>query len=166
MSYPNGIRLGSPSIRQGFFRLLVFAGLITFALTDRAGAQIVTIGAGGLLSKRPIEPVFELHAETAPILESRAYLTLSWTDESAKPTVISAAEYPAIHYGDGFTGIGAGLLWLEANDYKPYPMLVSSTVIPLPVERTSFVLIGSVLPFEKFDWSVVFKVGVTLLFIR
>jgi hypothetical protein len=71
-----------------------------------------------------------------------------------------------MHFGQAFTGLGAGLLWLETNDYKPYAMLVSSTVIPLPVCRTSVVLIGSVLPFEDFDWSIVLKVGVTLVFIR
>jgi hypothetical protein len=45
-------------------------------------------------------------------------------------------------------------------------MLVSTTVVPLPVPRTSFVLIASTLPFEQFDWSLVLKIGVTLLFVR
>ena len=145
---------------------IVIAGFAILTLTGSAGAQIVTIGAGGLVSKHPAEVVYELHGETPPFFNSRAYITLSWTRESAKPAVISAAEYPVLHYGDGFTGLGAGLLWLEVNDYQPYTMLVSTTVIPLPVPRTSFVMIGSVLPFEKFDWSVVFKIGFTLFFIR
>ena len=131
-----------------------------------ADAQIVTAGGGVLLSERPPEPVAELHGETPPFLGSRAYLTLSWTDESLKPTVISAVERPVLTYGEAFTGLGAGLLWVDANNYRPYPMLVSSTVIPLPVKKVSFVLIGSTLPFEDFDWSVVLKLGVTLVFVR
>lgn len=45
-------------------------------------------------------------------------------------------------------------------------MLVSSTVLPLPIPRTSVVLIGSTLPFQDFDWSLVLKVGITVLFVR
>lgn len=121
---------------------------------------------GVLVSKRPTEPVAELHGETPPFARTRAYVTLSWTDQSVNPTIISAVERPVLHFGRAFAGLGAGLLWLEANDYQPYPMLVSSTVVPLPVPRTSFVLIGSTLPFENFDWSLVLKVGVTIVFIR
>jgi hypothetical protein len=131
-----------------------------------AAGQVVTVGGGALLSERPAEPVIELHAETPPFARWRAYATLSWTDESAAPTVITAGERPLVRWGTGFTGLGAGLLWLEARDYEPDPMLVSSTVLPLPVPRTSLVVIGSTLPFEDFDWSLVLKVGITVLFIR
>lgn len=80
--------------------------------------------------------------------------------------MITAAERPVRRAGSAFTGLGAGLLWLEANDYAPYPMLVSSTVVPLPLPRTSFVAIVSTLPFEDFDWSLVLKLGVTVWFQR
>ena len=119
-----------------------------------------------LLSKRPAETVAELHGETPPFAGTRGYVTLSWTDESAKPTIISAAERPVLHVGRAFTSLGVGLLYIRAKDYQPDAMLVSSTVIPLPVPRTSFVLIGSTLPFEDFDWSLLLKVGVTVAFIR
>lgn len=118
------------------------------------------------MTERSTEPVAELHGETPPLVGARAYTTLSWTDESARPTLITAAERPVLQVGSAFVGLGAGLLWLEANDYAPYPMLVSSTVVPLPVPRTSFVTIASTLPFERFDWSLVFKLGVTVLFVR
>lgn len=132
-----------------------------------AGAQLVTVGAGALVTERATEPVAELHAETPPLaLDARGYVTLSWTDESGAPTLITAAERPALRVGRAYAGLGGGLLWLEANDYEPYPMLVSSTVVPLPVPRTSFVLIASTLPFEEFDWSLVLKLGVTVLFVR
>ena len=71
-----------------------------------------------------------------------------------------------LHVGRAFAGIGAGLLWLETNDYRPYPILVGSAVVPLPVPRTSFVVIGSAQPFQEFDWSLVLKVGVTIWFVR
>ena len=68
------------------------------------------------MTKRSTEPVAELHGETPPLAGARAYVTLSWTDESAKPTVISAAERPVVHVGRAFAGVGVGLLWLETND--------------------------------------------------
>jgi hypothetical protein len=147
-----------------------YIGLITVvlgaAISDVAEAQLATVGAGLLISNRPSEPVAELHAETAPVHSARAYVTLSWTDESAKPTVISAAERPLLATGATATGIGGGLLWLEVNDYRPYPIVVSSTVIPLPIPRTAAVAIASVQPFQDFAWSLVVKVGVTLWFVR
>ena len=63
-------------------------------------------------------------------------------------------------------GLGAGLLWVEMDGYHTYPVLVSSTAVPLPVPRLSFVAIASTLPSEDWDWSVVLKVGVTVLFVR
>lgn len=149
------------------------SGLLGLAVTlsflfvvPSAQAQLATAGAGALVTKRATEPVAELHGESPPFAELRAYVTLSWTDESAAPTIITAGERPVVRVGRAFAGLGAGLLWLEANDYRPFPMLVSSTVVPLPVPRTSFVLIASTLPFEDFDWSLVLKVGVTLVFVR
>ncbi len=131
-----------------------------------AGAQLVTVGVGVLFTEHATEPVAELHAETPPVWNARAYVTLSWTDDSGAPTVITAAERPVLRVGRAFTGLGAGLLWLEPADYNPYFTLISSTVVPLPIPRTSFVLIGSTLPFDDFDWSLVAKVGVTVLFVR
>lgn len=148
-------------------RATLLIGALALALAPDAVAQLATAGAGVLITERPEQPVFELHGETPPFAaDARAYLTLSWTDESWAPTVISAAELPVLHFGDAFTGVGAGLLWLEGNDYRPYPMLVSGTVVPLPLPRTSFVMIASTLPFENFAWSLVLKIGVTLVFVR
>jgi hypothetical protein len=145
----------------------LLVGTLTIALASNAVAQLATAGAGVLITQRPEQPVFELHGETPPLgSDARAYLTLSWTDESWAPTVISAAEKPLLFYGNAFTAAGAGLLWLEINGYRPYPMLVSTTVAPLPIPRTSFVMIASTLPFESFEWSLVLKFGVTVLFIR
>lgn len=142
------------------------AVLAVMAVATGASAQIVTVGGGVLLSDRPTEPVFELHAETPPLGAWRAYGTLSWTDESIRPTLIAAAERPVLRNGDAYTGIGAGLLAPEATDYGVEAMLVSTTVLPLPIPRTSFVLVASTLPFESFDWSVVAKIGITAFFGR
>lgn len=131
-----------------------------------AEAQFATIGAGVLLADRLREAVGELHAETPPFLASRAYLTLSWTNDSARPTIISAAERSVLRSKAALIGAGAGLLWLEGNDYRPYPIVVSSTVLPLPLPRTAVVAIASTQPFQDFAWSVVFKVGVTVWFVR
>jgi hypothetical protein len=131
-----------------------------------APAQLLTVGGGALVTERSTDLVGELHGATPPLAGARAYVTLSWTEINAGPTVITAVERPILRVGRAFIGAGAGLLWLEGNDYRPYPMLVSSTVVPLPVPRTSFVLIASTLPFEDFDWSLVLKVGVTVVFVR
>ncbi|MFQ5948897.1 MAG: hypothetical protein ACE5KX_08560, partial [Acidimicrobiia bacterium] len=129
-------------------------------------AQLATAGGGVLVTERSTEPVGELHGESPPLFGARAYVTISWTDESWSPTLITAAERPVLRVGRAFSGLGAGLLWIEPNGYQPYPMLVSSTVVPLPLPRTSLVAIASTLPFEAFDWSLVLKLGVTVLFIR
>ena len=142
-------------------RRTAFTVALVMALPVVGEAQFATVGVGMLVSKRPPEPVAELHAETPPVFSSRGYVTLSWTDESAKPTVITAAERSVINTRVSFTGLGVGLLWLEFNDYKPYPIVVSSTVVPLPLPRTAGVVIVSTQPFQDFEWSLVLKVGVT-----
>jgi hypothetical protein len=146
------------------------AALLLIAILSTApstlNAQFATVGGGALLSKRDPEPVAELHAETPPAFRTRAYFTLSWTDESSKPTVITAAERSILSSRRALVGLGAGLLWLEGNDYEPYPIIVSSTVIPLPIPRTAIVAIGSTQPFQDFEWSVVVKVGFTFWFVR
>lgn len=149
------------SMRQISLTIAVLAAALPVAVE----AQLATVGAGALLSNRSPEPVGELHAETPPVFASRAYVTLSWTDESAKPTVITAAER-ALLQRKVMVGLGAGLLWLEGNDYRPYPIIVSSTVVPMPIPRTALVAIGSTQPFQQFEWSLVLKVGVTLWFVR
>ena len=143
------------------------AGLVLMAVWPSvAGAQFATVGAGMLIADKFHEPVGELHAETPPLFRSRAYLTLSWTDESAKPTVITAAERQLVASKVALVGLGAGLLWLEGNDYRPYPIVVSSTIVPLPIPRTAVVAIASTQPFQDFEWSLVLKVGVTFWFVR
>lgn len=147
-------------------RALLGAGLLLVVWSADVRAQFATVGGGVLLSSRSPQPVAELHAETPPFLEIRAYGTLSWTDDSWAPTVITAAERQLVNTGVSMTGLGAGLLWLEGNDYRPYPILVSSTVIPLPIPRTAVVAIGSTQPFQDFEWSLVLKVGFTVWFRR
>lgn len=146
-------------------RALACAGMLGLAAAPAAG-QIGTIGAGALFSEWPTEPIFYLHGETPPLAEWRGYLTLLWTDESARPTVITIAERPVLRFGNGFTGLGAGLLWPEVTDYDPEPMLVSRTVVPVPIPRTTVVVTGSTLPFQDFDWSVGLVLDVTLVFVR
>ena len=147
-------------------RAVVGFGVLSVVLVVPSEAQFATVGGGVLMSNRTPEPVAELHAETPPILAARAYVTMSWTDESTKPTVITASERSVAHVGRAFFGLGAGLLWLDVNEYRPYPILVSSTVVPLPVPRTSMVAIASTQPFQDFEWSLVLKVGVTVWFVR
>ena len=152
--------------RRRFVRAVLGAGLLMCVSTVGVEAQFATVGAGVLLSNRSPQPVGELHAETPPVLKTRAYLTLSWTDESWAPTLITAAERQLVAAGPVMVGLGAGLLWLEGNDYRPYPILVSSTVFQLPIPRTSIVAIGSTQPFQDFEWSLVLKLGVTVWFRR
>ena len=150
-------------MHRGVLSLIILAVTLLPVAGD---AQLATVGAGVLMSDRAPEPVGELHAATPPVLASRAYVTLSWTDESGMPTIITAAERSIVREKAVLVGLGAGLLWLEGNDYRPYPIVVSSTVVPLPLPRTAVVAIGSTQPFQDFAWSVVLKIGVTIWFVR
>jgi hypothetical protein len=131
-----------------------------------AEAQFATVSAGLLVSKRVPDPIAELHAETPPVHDTRGWITLSWTDESARPTVITSVEHALLHIKGASTGLGVGVLWLEPDDYKPYPIIVSSNVVPVPIPRTSLIAIASTQPFQDFDWSVAIEVSVTLWFVR
>ena len=146
--------------------LRITGAVLLLACSRDAVAQLATVGVGALLSERPTEIVYELHVASPPVHQTRAYTTFSWTDDSAKPTLITAAERSVIRTPVATTGLGAGLLWLEVNDYRPYPIMVSSTVIPLPIPRTSGVVIASTQPFQEWAWSVVLKVGVLAWFRR
>ncbi len=147
-------------------RTVFIAGALSVAMGATNEAQLATVGAGVLLSKRSPQPVAELHVESPPVHHARVYATVSWTDESAKPTLITAGERAVWQVGGARGGIGAGLLWLEVNEYRPYPILLSSTVVPLPIRRTAVVGIVSTQPFQRFEWSVVLKVGITVWFVR
>lgn len=131
-----------------------------------AGAQLATFGAGALLSNRSPQPVFELHVSSPPFYRIRAYTTFSWTDDSPKPTLITAAERSIVSTRAASVGLGGGLLWLDANDYRPYPIIVSSAVVPLGIPRVSAVAIASTQPFQDFEWSLVVKVAVLAWFER
>lgn len=153
-------------LKRGMLRSMASVSFLSLGMVAPCEAQLATVGTGALLSSRSPEPVAELHAETPPVLGARAYTTVSWTDESVRPTLISAAERPVVNVGSAFAGLGGGLLWLDANDYRPYPILVSSVVVPLPAPRMSVVAIGSTQPFQDFEWSLVLKLGVTVWFVR
>src|SRR2546422_3914894 len=58
-----------------------------------AEAQFATLSAGALVSNQVPVAIGELHAETPPVRATRGWITLSWTDESAKPTVITSVEH-------------------------------------------------------------------------
>lgn len=150
--------------RQSKLRSIVFALLPLVHPISEASAQLATVGAGALFSRRPPEPVFELHLASPPTYRARGYTTFSWTDDSAKPTLITAGERTVFASRSSSVGLGAGLLWLDANEYRPYPIIVSSAVVPLAIRRTSFVAIASTQPFQEWEWSLVIKVGVLAWF--
>ncbi len=141
--------------------------IISSFLVSIAHAQFATLGGGMLVTERPLKGVAEINVQTPPFYNSRAYVTFSWTNESAKPTYIAAVERKIFGIDKVFaTGLGAGMLMIEPRDYKPDFMLVSSTFVPLPIPRTALVVIGSVLPFEKFEWSLILKVGWAIWFVE
>jgi hypothetical protein len=129
-------------------------------------AQRVSLGAGVLLSARPSEPSFDIHIDSPPFHKTRAELTLAWNDKSSKPTVITEAERSLIDSKWFAFDAGAGLLWLEANDYRPFPAIITTTVVPLPIPRVAIVAIGSTQPFQDFEWSLVLKGSISLFFGR
>ena len=112
----------------------------------------------------PVDPVAELFVTSPPVVyEFRAYLTTSWVLDEIQPTFITAADRAVWRTGYHTTTLGAGVLWLQPANYTPYPILVSTTLIFLPIPRTMLVGIGSVQPFQDWSWSIVAKVAVTLV---
>jgi len=140
---------------------LLFA-LISIACPRAGHAQRAFLGAGIVLSDFSSLPDFDLHLDSPPWRATRAELTLAWSDESAKPTVITEAERSIIDSKALAVDLGAGLLWFEANDYRPFPAIISTIVVPLPIPRTALVAIPDVQPFQDFEWALVLKVSLTL----
>ncbi|MGH7520071.1 MAG: hypothetical protein ACREMI_02215 [Gemmatimonadales bacterium] len=138
--------------------LAVFSTTLILA----AAAQRVAVGVGVLLSNRPSAPSFDLHIDGPPLYKTRAELTLAWNDKSAKPTVITELERSIIDTKAFAFDLGAGLLWLDANEYRPFPAIISTTVVPLPIPRLAIVAIGSTQPFQDFEWSLVLKGSMSL----
>lgn len=143
-------------------RTALSLAVLSSILVLAAGAQRVSLGAGVLLSDRPSEPSFDLHIDSPPFYKIRAELTLAWNDKSSKPTVITEAERSLVDTKWFAFDAGAGLLWLEANDYRPFPAIISTTVLPLPVPRATIVGVASTQPFQDFEWSLVLKVSISL----
>jgi hypothetical protein len=135
--------------------------LITVAATTVPG-QRLSVDAGILVGNFPSEPVFELHGDSPPFWASRASFTISWTDESAKPAVITEVERSLVDAKALSIGLGGGLLWLDDNHYRPYPIIISTTFVPIPIPRTGIVAIASTQPFQQFDWSLVVSLSVGL----
>jgi hypothetical protein len=143
-------------------RTALSLAVLSTTLALAAGAQRVSLGVGVLLSNRPSEPSFDLHIDSPPFYKTRAELTLAWNDKSNNPTVITEAERSIIDTKAFAFDLGGGLLWLEANDYRPFPAIISTTVVPLPVPRTAIVAIASTQPFQDFEWSLVLKGSISL----
>lgn len=143
-------------------RTALSLAVVITTLTLAARAQRVSLGAGVLLSDRPSEPTYNLHIDSPPFHKIRAELTLSWNDQSSNPTVITEAERSIIDTRAFAFDVGGGLLWLEANEYRPLPAIISTAVVPLPIPRAAIVAVGSTQPFQDFAWSLVLKVGISL----
>jgi hypothetical protein len=130
-------------------------------------AQVGTLGAGALFTKSAVNPVGEAYLATPPVYGIRAYGIGSWTDDSWAPTLITAVERVVLPTPYSFTTLGAGLVWPEFKDYRPFPILTSTTVVPLTVPAPlSVVIVGSTQPFQDFEWTIVTKVAVTVFFVR
>ena len=146
---------------------LALAALFLLAVPARASAQMGTLGAGALITEGNADGVAEIYLGAPPLKGFRVYGIGSWTEGSWSPTFITAVEREAITTPISFTTLGAGLVWPEFKDYRGYPILTSTTVVPLPFsESLSFVVVGSTQPFQDYQWTVVAKLAVTLFFSR
>ncbi len=143
-------------------RTALSLAVVSTTLALAAAAQRLSVGAGVLLSDRPSEPTYNIHFDSPPFSKTRAMLTLSWNDQSSKPTIITEAERSIVDTRSFALDAGAGLLWISFNEYRPYPILISTAVVPLPMPRAAIVAVGSTQPFQDFAWSLVLKVGITV----
>lgn len=143
-------------------RTALVLAIIGAACPTAGAAQRVFLGAGIVLGDFSSEPDFDLHIDSPPWHATRAELTLAWSDQSAKPTVITEVERSFIDTKALAVDVGAGLLWFDAHEYRPFPAIISTIVVPLPIPRTALVAIPDVQPFQDFEWALVLKVSLTL----
>jgi hypothetical protein len=136
--------------------------LVGAVLAVPVQGQRLSIDAGLLVGNFPSEPVFEIHGDSPPFWSSRAAFTVSWTDDSFKPALITEAQRSLVDAKTISIGLGAGLLWLEDNHYRPYPIIISTTFVPVPIPRTGLVAVAATQPFQEFDWSLVVALSVGL----
>ncbi|HEX6047701.1 MAG TPA: hypothetical protein VFZ21_00470, partial [Gemmatimonadaceae bacterium] len=133
----------------------------------QSDGQMATLGAGMFFAEDVAEPVYELHVATAPVWQTRAYATFSWTDQSWAPVIIAAAERQVLNWrGWVTTGLGAGAVIVTDASFDATPVLVSSTVVPLRIPRVAVVAIVSTAPFHEFQSSLVLKASVSVWFAR
>lgn len=154
-----------PALVTSAWLLFGSSVLVCLLPPARAGAQVGTFGVGALITEDNVDGVAEAYLG-APLLRGfRPYLISSWTEGSWSPTFITAVEHEVVTTSHSFTTLGAGLVWLEFKDYRGYPILTSTTVVPLPfAEPLSLVVVGSTQPFQDYQWTVVAKLAVTLFF--
>ena len=139
------------------------AALACLVFPACSAAQVGTLGAGALITESKVDGVAEVYLGAPPLSGVRAYGIGSWTKDSWSPAFNTAVEHEIVATKHSFTTLGAGLVWPEFKDYRGYPILTSTTVVPLPFARPlSFVLVGSTQPFQDFQWTVVAKLAVTL----
>jgi hypothetical protein len=143
-------------------RRAIALALLSAVGTVPAHAQRLSVDAGILIGNFPSEPVYELHGDSPPFWKSRASFTISWTTDVAKPAVITEVERSLVDVKAIGIGLGGGLLWLDDNHYRPYPLIISTTFVPLPIPRTGVVAIAATQPFQQFDWSLVVSLSVGL----
>lgn len=136
--------------------------LLDAAWIVSAHAQRLSVDAGILVGNFPSSAVYELHGDSPPFWKSRASFTISWTTDVAKPAVITEVERSLVDVKAIGIGLGGGLLWLDDGHYRPYPIVISTTFVPLPIPRTGVVAIASTQPFQQFDWSLVVSLSVGL----
>ena len=151
-----------------FSRLFLYGAAVLAGLgilASPASAQLGTLGAGALITESNVDGVAELYLGAPPVSGFRAYGIGSWTEDSWSPTFITAVEHEVLATSYSFTTLGAGLVWPEFKDYRGYPILTTTTVVPLPFAPSlSFVVVGSTQPFQDYQWTIVTKLAVTLFF--
>ena len=143
-------------------RIPVVLGIVCTIGCVTARAQRLSVDAGILVGNFPGSAVYELHGDSPPFWKSRASFTISWTDDIAKPAVITEVERSLVDAKAIGIGLGGGLLWLDDDHYRAYPIIISTTFVPIPIPRTGVVAIASTQPFQQFDWSLVVSLSVSL----
>lgn len=144
-------------------RVFRLAALVLVALAGRVDAQAVALGAGVLSTKDFGVGVAELYAASPAIHGIDVYGIGSWQKGEARPTVILALERPWVFPRQLVISPAVGVVMFPFEDYTPHPMINATVIALLPIERLSFNTVLATQPFDRFAWSIVTKLAITLV---
>ena len=144
---------------RAIFVLLLFVPTV-------AVAQIVSVGAGSVVTDYGTSPVAEVYVAAPIVGPVRPYVIGSWTLDpwDAEPLVLTEIDMLAYIGSNRTFSVGTGAKWASWNDYRPR-WIMSATFVWKP-SALGIVAIAAAEPVEPEQWAIVLKADYTIKFWR